>query len=208
MPDSTRTGRTRRVRAGLATATALVAVAAGITQLATDWGGLLGATRAPGSPANILLYNRVFRVELVRATDDAPAPTQRLRDDLLEVLDGLVADVEARRLSAEQARSLGRRLGAILEEAPISAYQLHGRECTLRPGAAWLLPGGDDSITFVGPARDDEPNAVSIRRNGRESTMTVGAVREFRRGSETCRLLLHEVAADASAATFSWSCRS
>jgi hypothetical protein len=95
----------------------------------------------------------------------------------------------------------------ILDAAPVSPYQLQAREFTVKPGTAYFLPGGDDSFTYVGPAKDGPAHTITVRRNGRESAMPVGAVRLFRRGRETCRLLLHEVAADFSAATFSYACR-
>lgn len=155
---------------------------------------------------NVVLYNNAFRVEVVRATDEAPPANQQLRDDILKVLDGLVGEVGGRSLSAEQARTLGQQLGTILDAAPISPYQLQTREFTLKPGTAYLLPGGDDSFTYVGQAKDGGANTITVRRNGRESAMPVGGVRLFRRGSENCRLLLHEIAADSSAATFSYSC--
>ena len=157
---------------------------------------------------NIALYNTAFRVEVVRATDAASAPKRELRDDILSVLDGLVAAEATQPMSAEQSRALGQRLGVILDQAPISPYRLYGREFTLRPGTAYYLPDGDDSIAFLGPAKDGAANAIAIRRNGRQSTMAVGAVREFRHGAGTCRLLLHEVSADVSAAMFSYACRS
>ena len=154
---------------------------------------------------NVFLYNTAFRVAVTRATDDASAPRQELRDELLSVLDGLVGADQP--LSAEQAQALGQRLGTVLDQAPLSSYRLNGGEFTLRPGKAFYLPDGDDSIALVGPAADGAPDAIAIRRNGRQSTMAVGAVREFRRGAETCRLLLHEIAPDFSAATFSYACR-
>jgi hypothetical protein len=85
---------------------------------------------------------------------------------------------------------------------------LQAREFTLKPGTAYFLPGGDDSFAYVGPAKDGAAHTVTVRRNGRESAMAVGAVRLFRHGRESCTLLLHEVAADSSAATFSYDCRS
>ena len=154
---------------------------------------------------NVFLYNTAFRGAVTRATDDASAPKQELRDELLSVLDGLVGADQP--LSAEQAQALGQRLGVILDQAPLSSYRLNGGEFTLRPGKAFYLPDGDDSIALVGPAADGAPDAIAIRRNGRQSTMAVGAIREFRRGDETCRLLLHEIAPDFSAATFSYACR-
>lgn len=157
---------------------------------------------------NLVLYNNAFRVEVVRATDEASATKRQVRDQILTVLDGLVGQVGARSLSDEQARTLGRRLGTILDEVPISPYRLESREFTLKPGTAYFLPGGDDSLTYVGPAKDGAAHTITVRRNGRESAMPVGATRQFRRGSESCRLLLHEVAADFSTATFSYSCSS
>jgi hypothetical protein len=155
---------------------------------------------------NVVLYNNAFRVEVIRATDEASAAKQQLRDQILNVLDGLLGDTSAPSLSSERARTLGQQLGTVLDAAPISPYQLQAREFTLKPGTAYFLPGGDDSFTYVGPARDGAANTITIRRNGRESAMPVGGVRLFRHGQETCRLLLHEVAADSSTATFSYSC--
>jgi hypothetical protein len=123
------------------------------------------------------------------------------------VLDGLIAQVGAHSLSDEEARTLGRRLGTILDAAPIF-YRLQAREFTLKPGTAYFLPGGDDSFTYVGPAKDGTAHTITVRRNGREGAMPVGTIRQFRQGSESCRLLLHEVAADFSTATFSYSCSS
>ncbi len=155
---------------------------------------------------NLVLYNNAFRVEVVRATDDASPAKRQVRDQILSVLDGLVDEVGTRSLSDEQARTLGRQLGTILDAAPISPYRLQAREFTLQPGTAYFLPERDDSFTFVGPAKDGAAHTITVRRNGRESTMTVGAVKLFRKGARTCRLLLHEVAADISAATFSYAC--
>jgi flagellar basal body-associated protein FliL len=214
-----------------------VALLAGMAEMLTKWAVLLGSGQQVSEPSggdqssgpaagaaresvqtltgdvvqdnsrNVVLYNTTFRLEVVRATDTASDTTRQVRDDILSVLDELVGAENARALSPEQARALGRRLGSILDEAPISPYRLRGREFTLRPGTAYYVPGGDDSIAFVGPAGDGAANAIAIRRNGRESTMAVGAVREFRQGAESCRLLLHEVTADFSAAMFSYTCR-
>jgi hypothetical protein len=157
---------------------------------------------------NLVLYNNAFRVEVVRATDEASAAKRQLRDEILTIFDGLVGELGTRSLSHEHARTLGQQLGTILDSAPISPYQLQAREFTLKPGTAYFLPGGDDSFAYVGPAKDGEAHTVTVRRNGRESAMAVGAVRLFRHGRESCTLLLHEVAADSSAATFSYDCRS
>jgi hypothetical protein len=157
---------------------------------------------------NLVLYNNAFRVEVVRATDEASAAKRQLRDEILTIFDGLVGDLGTRSLSHEHARTLGQQLGTILDSAPISPYQLQAREFTLKPGTAYFLPGGDDSFAYVGPAKDGAGHTVTVRRNGRESAMAVGAVRLFRRGRESCTLLLHELAADSSAATFSYDCRS
>jgi hypothetical protein len=151
---------------------------------------------------DVVLHNTAFRVEVVRATGDASAAKQQLRDEILDVLDGLVGAAGAHSLSHEQARALGQRLGTMLEEAPISPYQLQGREFTLGPGTAYFLPGGNDSFTYVGPAKDGAAHAISIRRNARESAMPVGGVR-LRQVSESCRLLPNEVAEDFATATFS-----
>jgi hypothetical protein len=155
---------------------------------------------------NLVLYNNAFRVEVVRATEEASAAKQQLRDQILNVIDGLVGEAGKRSLSPEEARTLDQQLGSVLDAAPISPYQLQAREFTLKPGTAYFLPSGDDSFTYVGPAKDGGANTITVRRNGRESAMPVGGVRLFRQGQETCRLLLHEVAADASTATFSYSC--
>jgi hypothetical protein len=155
---------------------------------------------------NVVLYNNDFRVEVIRATDEASAAKQQLRDQILNVLDGLMGQTGAPSLSPERARTLGQQLGTVLDAAPLSPYRLQAREFTLKPGTAYFLPGGDDSFTYVGPAKDGAANTITVRRNGRESAMPVGGVRLFRQGQETCRLLLHEVAADASTATFSYSC--
>src|SRR5512144_909917 len=155
---------------------------------------------------NLVLYNNAFRVKVVRATDEASAAKRQLRDEILTIFDGRVGELGTRSLSHEHARTLGQQLGTILDAAPISPYQLQAREFTLKPGTAYFLPGGDDSFAYVGPAKDGAANSITIRRNGRESEMPVGGVRLFRRGSESCRLLLHEVATDSSTATFSYSC--
>ena len=155
---------------------------------------------------NVVLYNNAFRVEVVRATGEASAAKQQLRDEILKVFDGLIGQVGARSPSHEQARALGQKLGTILEEAPISSYRLQARESTLAPGIAYFLPGGDDSFTYLGPAKDRAAHTILIRRNGRESAMPIGGVRSFRQGEESCRLLLHEVAADFATATFSYAC--
>ena len=121
---------------------------------------------------NLVLYNNAFRVEVVRATDEAPAAKQQLRDEILKVLDGLVGEVGARSLSQEQARTLGQRLGTILDAVPISPYQLQMREFTLKPGTAYFLPGGDDSFTYVGPAKDGAANTITVpaQRAGERDT--------------------------------------
>jgi hypothetical protein len=155
---------------------------------------------------NFVLYNNAFRVEVVRATEDASAAKKQLRDQILNIIDGLVGEAGKRSLSPEEARTLGQQLGTVLDAAPISPYQLQAREFTLKPGTAYFLPGGGDSFTYVGPAKDGRANTITVRRNGRESAMPVGAVRLFRQGQETCRLLLHEIAADSSTATFSYAC--
>ena len=157
---------------------------------------------------NIVLYNNAFRLEVVRAAEAVSATRQQVRDDILGVLDSLMANVDGHTLSSDKAAALGQRLGTILTDAPISAYQLNAREFTLAPGTAYFLPGGENSFAYQGPAPDGTANAILVLRNGRPSTMRVGAVREFRQGAESCRLLLHHVAADFSAATFSFDCRS
>ncbi|MBK8173799.1 MAG: hypothetical protein IPK66_00410 [Rhodospirillales bacterium] len=168
----------------------------------------LGGKVSQDFSKNVILYNNAFRVEVVRATDDASTENQRLRDDILSVLDGLLGAEPSGKLSADTARAMGQRLGAILDAVPISSYQLKGREFTLKPGNAWFLPNSDDSIAFVGPSENGDVNAITIRRNGRSSTMAVGATREFRQGAGTCRLLLHAIAADHASATFSYTCHS
>jgi hypothetical protein len=233
VPPHTRRGVISR--AGWATTAAAAVVAA--AEIVVNWNALLTqvwpqdttgttphvavgvAAGANDSPArtligdvtqdnsrNVFLYNTAFRVAVVRATDDVTAPKRELRDDILKVLDGLIGADQP--LSGEQAQALGQRLGVILDQAPVTTYRLQGREFTLPAGTAYYLPDGDDSIAVVGPAPDGTAHAIILRRNGRQSIMAVGAVREFRRGAETCRLLLHEIATDFSTATFSYACGS
>ena len=45
---------------------------------------------------NVVLYNNAFRLEVVRATGEASAAKQQLRDEILKVFDGLIGEVGAR----------------------------------------------------------------------------------------------------------------
>jgi hypothetical protein len=155
---------------------------------------------------NTYLYNNAFRVEVVRRTGDAPVPNRELRDKVLAVIGDLVAALDRGEAAPESLQHLGQTLGSIIEQTPISEYQLTTRQFTLAPGVAYFLPGGANSFAYLGPAVEDDPGAVTVMRNGRRVSMRIGSVRIFTQDNQTCRLVLHELAEDYSAATFSYTC--
>jgi len=157
---------------------------------------------------NTYLYNNEFRVEVVRRTGDAPVPNRELRDKVLAVIEDLVATLNLEEASPGSLQDLGQTLGSIIEETPISQYQLTTRQFTLAPDTAYFLPGGANSFAYLGPAAEDDPGAITVMRNGRRVSMRIGSVRIFTQGDQTCRLVLHEIAEDRAAATFSYTCPS
>jgi hypothetical protein len=176
---------------------------------------------AQDNSRHVHLYDSAFRVEVVRATDDVSAPKARLRDEVLAAVEGLVTAMgEDDGAAAEQVRALGRRLGQAIESAPVSSYQLTGREFTLEPGKAWFLPGGAGVIALLGPAepepgdesagapeREVADRAITLMRHGRRVQMRIGSIRVFRHQGETCELILHEIAPGHASASFSYACQ-
>ena len=156
---------------------------------------------------NTYLFNNEFRVEVVRRTDDAPMVNRELRDKVLAVIEDLVVALDRGQAAPESLQRLGQTLGSIIEQTPISQYQLTARQFTLAPGAAYFLPGGANSFAYLGPAAEDDPGVVTVMRNGRRVSMRIGSVRVFTQGDQTCRLVLHQIAEDYAAATFSYICR-
>jgi hypothetical protein len=172
-----------------------------------DIGDVAGGIHQNAS-RNTYLYNNEFRVEVVRRTGDAPVANRELRDKVLAVIGDLVATLDREEASPGSLQNLGQTLGSIIEETPISQYQLTSRQFTLAPGAAYFLPGGANSFAYLGPAAEDDPGSIAVMRNGRRVNMRIGSVRVFTQGDQTCRLVLHEIAADRAAATFSYTCPS
>ncbi len=156
---------------------------------------------------NTYLYNNEFRVEVIRRTDDSPIPNQELRDKLLLVIEGLVAALDRDEALPGALQDLGQTLGSIIEETPISGYQLTARQFTLEPGTAYFLPGGANSFAYLGTAAEDDPGSITVMRNGRRVSMRIGSIRIFAQGDQTCRLVLHEIAENHAAATFSYVCQ-
>jgi hypothetical protein len=142
----------------------------------------------------------------MRATDQAPTIKKQFRDKVLGIIEELVGALAAGDLGESQIQSLGKSLGAIIEDAPISKYQLTSREFTLRPGTAYFLPKGAHTLAVVGPHGAERPDAIYVRRNGRKVAMSVGSVRIFKQDGETCTLMLHDLAQNYATATFSFSC--
>jgi len=156
---------------------------------------------------NTYLYNNEFRVEVVRRTGDAPVPNRELRDKVLKVIEDLVATLDRGEASPGSFQDLGKTLGSIIEETPISQYQLTTRQFTLAPGTAYFLPGGANAFAYLGPAAEDDPGTITVMRNGRRVNMRIGSVRVFTQDNQTCRLVLHEIAEHHAAATFSYTCQ-
>lgn len=172
-----------------------------------DVGAISGGVHQHNS-RNTYLYSNEFRVEVVRRTGDAPVANQELRDKVLEVIEDLVTTLDRGEASPGSFQDLGRTLGSIIEETPISQYQLTTRQFTLAPGAAYFLPGGANSFAYLGTAEEDDPGGITVMRNGRRVSMRIGSVRVFTQGDQTCRLVLHEIAEDHASATFSYTCPS
>jgi hypothetical protein len=156
---------------------------------------------------NTYLYNNEFRVEVVRRTGDAPVANRELRDKVLAVIGDLVATLDREEASPGSLQDLGQTLGSIIEETPISQYQLTSRQFTLAPGTAYFLPGGANSFAYLGPAAEDDPGVIAVMRNGRRVNMRIGSVRVFTQDNQACRLVLHEIAENQNAATFSYTCQ-
>lgn len=164
------------------------------------------ADSAGPEPRNIFLFNNEFKLGVMRATDQAPTIKKQFRDKVLGIIEELVGALAAGDLGESQIQSLGKSLGAIIEDAPISKYQLTSREFTLRPGTAYFLPKGGHTLAVVGPYGAERPDAIYVRRNGRKVAMSVGSVRIFKQDGETCTLMLHDLAQNYATATFSFSC--
>lgn len=157
-------------------------------------------------PRNVFLFNNEFKLGVMRATDQAPTIKKEFRDKVLGVIGELVGALAAGELGESQIQSLGKSLGAIIEDAPLSKYQLTTREFTLRPGTAYFLPKGGHTLAVVGPYGAERPDAIYVRRDGRKVTMSIGSVRIFKQDGETCTLMLHDLAQNYATATFSFSC--
>lgn len=156
---------------------------------------------------NIFLFSNEFKVGVMRATAQAPTIKQHFRDRVLDVIESLVSGLAGGKLEESQIQSLGKSLGAIIENAPISKYQLTNSEFTLRPGTAHFLPEGGHSLAVLGPYGVERPDTIYVRRDGRKVPMSIGSVRVFNRGARTCALILHDLAQNYATATFSYSCR-
>jgi hypothetical protein len=171
-----------------------------------DIGDVAGGIHQNAS-RNTYLYNNEFRVEVVRRTGDTPVANRELRDKVLAVIGDLVATLDREEASPRSLQDLGQTLGSIIEQTPISQYQLATRQFTLAPGAAYFLPGGANSFAYLGPSAEDDPGAITVMRNGRRVSMRIGSVRVFTQDNQTCRLVLHEIAEHQAAATFSYTCQ-
>jgi len=171
-----------------------------------DIGDVAGGVSQHNS-RNTYLYNNEFRVEVVRRTGDAPVANRELRDKVLAVIGDLVAALDREQAAPAALQHLGKTLGSIIEQTPISQYQLTTRQFTLAPGTAYFLPGGANSLAYLGPAAEDGPGSITVMRNGRRVNMRIGSVRVFTQDNQTCRLVLHEIAEDHNAATFSYTCQ-
>jgi len=156
--------------------------------------------------SNVFLFSNEFKLEVMRATSEAPTPKKLFRDKVLGVIEALVSGLAAGELAEDELQKLGKSLGAIIDDAPLSKYHLTGGEFTLRPGTAYFLPGGENSLAVVGPYGAERPDAIYVRRNGRKVPMSIGSVRIFKIDGRTCTLMLHDVAQNYASATFSFSC--
>ncbi|MCP5365029.1 MAG: hypothetical protein H6905_07380 [Hyphomicrobiales bacterium] len=155
----------------------------------------------------VLNHTKEFRTEVLHATEGIAQVKLHLRDDVLAVFDRFIAELGTVEPEVDRLRKLGQQLGAIINSAPASDYQLQAKQFTLTPGVAYFLPGGRNSIALVGPSESDQPHRITIRRNGRRVTMAVGSVRTFRQGAETCKLTLNEVGEGSQTATFAYDCK-
>lgn len=165
-----------------------------------------GGPSGGSGPGNVFLFNNEFKLEVMRATNEAPTPKKQFRDKVLGVIEALVSGLAAGEIGEEKLQKLGKSLGTIIDDAPMSNYQLSGGEFTLRPGTAYFLPGGNNSLAVVGPYGAERPDAIYVRRNGRKVPMSIGSVRIFKVDGRTCILMLHDVAQNYASATFSFTC--
>ena len=164
------------------------------------------AAAGGSEPGNVFLFNNEFKLEVMRATNEAATPKKQFRDKVLGVIESLVSGLAAGELGQEELQKLGKSLGTIIDDAPISSYQLTDGEFTLRPGTAYFLPGGGNSLAVVGPYGAERPDAIYVRRNGRKVPMGIGSVRIFKVDGRSCTLMLHDVAQNYASATFSFKC--
>ena len=132
-------------------------------------------------------------------------PKRRHKGSLLTTVG--ISGLAAGKLGEGELQTLGRSLGMIIDDAPMSSYQLTSGEFTLRPGKAYFLPGGGNSLAVVGPFGADRPDSIYVRRNGRKVPMSIGSVRIFKIDGRTCTLMLHALAQNYASATFSFGCR-
>lgn len=165
------------------------------------------APSSGGSGArNVFNFNNEFKLEVMRATTGAPTPKKQFRDKVLGVIEALVGGLASGKLDGNELQTLGKSLGTIIDDAPMSSYQLTSGEFTLRPGKAYFLPGGGNSLAVVGPYGAERPDAIYVRRNGRKVPMSIGSVRIFKLEGRTCTLMLHDLAQNYASATFSFVC--
>lgn len=147
-----------------------------------------------------------FRLATLRSTADLAEPQRDHRDQVLRVIHDLLENVDQEQAPTAQVDDLGRQLANVIEDAPMSRFQLTTDEFTLRPGTAYFLPGSIHAVSLVGPRDVSDPNSVYVRRDGRKTPMNIGSVWNFAQGDEHCRLVLHDISENFSAATFSYTC--
>jgi hypothetical protein len=155
---------------------------------------------------NVFHFNNEFKLEVMRATTESAGAKKDFRDKVLGIIEALVSGLATGDLGESQIQGLGQSLGALIEDVPISKYQLTSREFTLRPGTAHFLPGGGHSLAVLEPYGSERPDTIYVRRDGRKVPMSIGSVRVFKQPGRACTLILHDLAQNYATATFSFSC--
>lgn len=173
-----------------------------------------GSNITQNRTGNITIFQNNFGDSLNSKLADESEQKRILAKRIIDIINKTIVAADSSNLDekSNSAKMLGEELGAVIQKAPISKYQLEGTEFTLRVGVAHFLPGGQNTLVYSGRATSGPPGPrILIKVNGKSKAMTTGdhyiIQDRLQAGVSECSLILHEITEDYKQVTFSYICQ-
>lgn len=167
-----------------------------------------GNTNIAGN-GNITIFLNDFKGGLTSQLSSESKQKQDLADQINTIINKILeasGETNPKEKNAT-AMKLGKDLGTVIQNAPISKYQLISTEFTLARGVAHFLPGSQTTLAYTNRVTSGPPiPGIFIKVNGKSIIMRSGDQYKIDDDNSECTLILHQINEDFKEATFSYKC--